>query len=160
MAANNDGGDGFHAARRPEAKLGYGLPVFVGAFTGTPDIGFGPNGHRARLASRLVVDLRLAGRLRPRGQPRRNTERERQRRRSIGDRRGAGRELGVGGEDPERRRPRLADGFDACRHEPVAVPEREEADRETGTQEKGTRRRLTPSSSLGEKGRWSRRAAL
>lgn len=62
--------------------------------------------------------------------------------------------------DPELRRPRLADGLDACRHEPVAVPEREETDRETGMQEKGTRRRLTPSSSLGEKGRWSRRTAL
>lgn len=83
MAANDDGGNGFQASSRPEAKFGYGLAVFVRAFTGTPDTGFGPYGYRARLVSRLVVDLRPAGRLRFRGQSRRNAERERQRRRSI-----------------------------------------------------------------------------
>ena len=37
LAANDDG----ELTRRLEAKLGYGVPVFGGRFTGTPEIGFG-----------------------------------------------------------------------------------------------------------------------
>ena len=42
LAANDeDGGDGFRASSRLEGELGYGLPAFGGAFTGTPNVGLG-----------------------------------------------------------------------------------------------------------------------
>ena len=41
IAANDDGGGGrFEAAGRLEGEIGYGLPAFGGAFTGTPNVGF------------------------------------------------------------------------------------------------------------------------
>ena len=36
-----DGGDGFRASRRLEGELGYGLAMFGGAVTGTPNLGLG-----------------------------------------------------------------------------------------------------------------------
>ena len=45
------------ASRRVDAELGYGLPVFGGGFTGTPNVGFG--------VSEGVRDLRLGWRLNP-----------------------------------------------------------------------------------------------
>ena len=55
LAANDDGG-GFHAASRLEGEVGYGLAVFGGGFTGTPNIGFGlsDTGRDWRLGWRLT----------------------------------------------------------------------------------------------------------
>ena len=49
LAANEDGGgDRFEAASRLEGEIGYGLPAFGGAFTGTPNLGFGLSDGGAR----------------------------------------------------------------------------------------------------------------
>ena len=49
LAANDeDGGDGFRASSRLEGELGYGLPAFGGAFTSTPNVGFGLSDGGAR----------------------------------------------------------------------------------------------------------------
>ena len=57
LAANDEaGGDGFRASSRLEGELGYGWPAFGGAFTGTPNVGFGLSGGGAR-------DWRLGWRL-------------------------------------------------------------------------------------------------
>ena len=57
LAANDDnGGAGFEASSRLEGELGYGVPAFGGAFTGTPNVGFGLSGSGAR-------DWRLGWRL-------------------------------------------------------------------------------------------------
>ena len=57
LAANDeDGGDGFRASSRLEGELGYGLPAFGGAFTSTPNVGFGLSDGGAR-------DWRLGWRL-------------------------------------------------------------------------------------------------
>ena len=49
LAANDeDGGDGFRASSRLEGELGYGWPAFGGAFTGTPNVGFGLSDGGAR----------------------------------------------------------------------------------------------------------------
>ena len=54
--AVNDAGTGFEASSRLTGELGYGLPAFGGAFTGTPNVGFG-------LSSGGVRDWRLGWRL-------------------------------------------------------------------------------------------------
>ena len=54
--AANDAGTGFEASSRLSGELGYGLPAFGGAFTGTPNLGFG-------LSSGGVRDWRLGWRL-------------------------------------------------------------------------------------------------
>ena len=54
-----DGSDGFHASRRLEGELGYGLGVFGGAFTGTPNVGLG--------LSETARDWRIGWRLAPAG---------------------------------------------------------------------------------------------
>ena len=54
-AEDDDGGAGFEAASRLEGEIGYGLALFDGGFTGTPNLGFGMSG-----ASR---DWRLGWRL-------------------------------------------------------------------------------------------------
>ena len=41
LAANDSGSGSFEASSRLEARIGYGLAMFDGAFTGTPNIGFG-----------------------------------------------------------------------------------------------------------------------
>ena len=62
LAANDNPGSGagaggrFEASSRLEAEIGYGLPMFGGAFTGTPNIGFGLSGGGGR-------DWRLGWRL-------------------------------------------------------------------------------------------------
>ena len=57
LAANDeDGGDGFRASSRLEGELGYGVAMFGGAFTGTPNLGFGLSDGGAR-------DWRLGWRL-------------------------------------------------------------------------------------------------
>ena len=51
LAANEDEGTGsgrFRAAGRLEGEIGYGLPAFGGAFTGTPNLGFGLSDGGAR----------------------------------------------------------------------------------------------------------------
>ena len=49
LAANDeDGVDGFRASSRLEGELGYGLPAFGGAFTSTPNVGFGLSDGGAR----------------------------------------------------------------------------------------------------------------
>ena len=57
LAANDNPGSGsgagpgsgsFQASSRLEARIGYGLAMFGGAFTGTPNIGFGLSGGGAR----------------------------------------------------------------------------------------------------------------
>ena len=54
LAANDNPGSGagaggrFEASSRLEAEIGYGLPMFGGAFTGTPNIGFGLSGGGGR----------------------------------------------------------------------------------------------------------------
>ena len=55
LAANDDGGR-FEASSRLEGELGYGLAAFGGAFTGTPNIGFGlsDNARDYRLGWRLT----------------------------------------------------------------------------------------------------------
>ena len=55
LAANNDGGR-FEASSRLEGELGFGLAAFGGAFTGTPNIGFGlsDNVREVRLGWRLT----------------------------------------------------------------------------------------------------------
>ena len=55
FAANDNPGK-FEASSRLEGEIGYGLPMFGGAFTGTPNIGFGLSGGGAR-------DWRLGWRL-------------------------------------------------------------------------------------------------
>ena len=64
LAANDeDGGAGFEASSRLEGELGYGLPAFGGAFTGTPNVGFGLSGGGARdwrLGWRLTSAIRGA----------------------------------------------------------------------------------------------------
>ena len=47
LAANDNPGK-FEASSRLEAEIAYGLPMFGGAFTGTPNIGFGLSGGGAR----------------------------------------------------------------------------------------------------------------
>ena len=57
LAANDeDGGGRFEASSRLEGEVGYGLPAFGGAFTGTPNVGFGLSDGGAR-------DWRLGWRL-------------------------------------------------------------------------------------------------
>ena len=58
LAGNEDGAGGgrFEAASRLEGEIGYGLPLFGGAFTGTPNLGFGLSDGGAR-------DWRLGWRL-------------------------------------------------------------------------------------------------
>ena len=62
LAANDNPGSGsgaggsFEASSRLEAEIGYGLAMFGGAFTGTPNIGFGLSGGGGR-------DWRLGWRL-------------------------------------------------------------------------------------------------
>ena len=58
-ADGEDGSDGFEASRRLEGEIGYGLPVFGGAFTGTPNLGFG--------LSEGARDWRVGWRLAPAG---------------------------------------------------------------------------------------------
>ena len=58
-ADGEDGSDGFEASRRLEGEIGYGLPVFGGAFTGTPNLGFG--------LSEGTRDWRVGWRLAPAG---------------------------------------------------------------------------------------------
>ena len=41
LAANDNGGGRFAAAGRLEGEIGYGVALFDGGFTGTPNIGFG-----------------------------------------------------------------------------------------------------------------------
>ena len=41
LAANDNGGGGFRAAGRLEGEIGYGIALFGGGFTGTPNLGFG-----------------------------------------------------------------------------------------------------------------------
>ena len=55
LAANDDGGR-FEASSRLEGELGYGVAAFGGAFTGTPNIGFGlsDNARDYRLGWRLT----------------------------------------------------------------------------------------------------------
>ncbi len=55
LAANDDGGR-FEASSRLEGELGYGFAAFGGAFTGTPNIGFGlsDNAREVRLGWRLT----------------------------------------------------------------------------------------------------------
>ena len=55
LAANDDGGR-FEASSRLEGELGFGLAAFGGAFTGTPNIGFGlsDNVREVRLGWRLT----------------------------------------------------------------------------------------------------------
>ena len=55
LAANDDGGR-FEASSRLEGELGYGVAAFGGAFTGTPNIGFGlsDNARDVRLGWRLT----------------------------------------------------------------------------------------------------------
>ena len=55
LAANDDSGR-FEASSRLEGELGYGLAAFGGAFTGTPNIGFGlsDNARDYRLGWRLT----------------------------------------------------------------------------------------------------------
>ena len=54
LAANDNPGSGsgaggrFQASSRLEARIGYGLAMFGGAFTGTPNIGFGLSGGGGR----------------------------------------------------------------------------------------------------------------
>ena len=49
LAANDeDGVDGFRASGRLEGEVGYGVAMFGGAFTGTPNVGFGLSGAGAR----------------------------------------------------------------------------------------------------------------
>ena len=55
FAANDNPGK-FEASSRLEGEIGYGLPMFGGAFTGTPNIGFGLSASGAR-------DWRLGWRL-------------------------------------------------------------------------------------------------
>ena len=54
---NDDGGERFEASSRLEAELGYGLALFGGAFTGTPNVGLGlsDNGRDYRLGWRLTA---------------------------------------------------------------------------------------------------------
>ena len=59
-ADGEDGSDGFHASRRLEGEIGYGWPAFGGAFTGTPNLGFGLSDGGAR-------DWRIGWRLAPAG---------------------------------------------------------------------------------------------
>ena len=54
-----DSSDGFHASSRLEGELGYGLPAFGGAFTGTPNVGLG--------LSETARDWRIGWRLAPAG---------------------------------------------------------------------------------------------
>ena len=57
LAANDeDSGGRFEASSRLEGELGYGLPAFGGAFTGTPNVGFALSDGGAR-------EWRLGGRL-------------------------------------------------------------------------------------------------
>ena len=58
LAANDeDSGGRFEASSRLEGELGYGLPAFGGAFTGTPNVGFALSDGGAR-------EWRLGGRRR------------------------------------------------------------------------------------------------
>ena len=57
-ADGEDGSDGFRASRRLEGEIGYGWPAFGGAFTGTPNLGFGLSDGGAR-------DWRIGWRLAP-----------------------------------------------------------------------------------------------
>ncbi len=57
-AEGEDGSSGFHASRRLEGEIGYGWPAFGGAFTGTPNLGFGLSDGGAR-------DWRIGWRLAP-----------------------------------------------------------------------------------------------
>ena len=41
LAANDNGGEGFRAAGRLEGEIGYGIALFGGGVTGTPNLGFG-----------------------------------------------------------------------------------------------------------------------
>ncbi len=58
-ADDEDDGGRFRASRRLEGELGYGWPVFGGAFTGTPNLGFGLSEH--------ARDWRIGWRLTPAG---------------------------------------------------------------------------------------------
>ena len=61
LAANDNSAGGFEAAGRLEGEIGYGLPVFGGGFTGTPNVGFGLSDGGARdyrLGWRLTSALR------------------------------------------------------------------------------------------------------
>ena len=58
-AGGEDGSDGFRASRRLEGELGYGLGVFGGAFTGTPNLGLG--------LSESAREWRIGWRLAPAG---------------------------------------------------------------------------------------------
>ena len=62
LAANDNAGK-FEASSRLEGEIGYGLPMFGGRFTGTPNIGYGLSGGGARdwrigwrLTSAMPVD--------------------------------------------------------------------------------------------------------
>ena len=57
LAADGNGA-GFEAASRLDGEIGYGLPMLDGAFTGTPNLGFGMSGSGAR-------DWRIGWRLTP-----------------------------------------------------------------------------------------------
>ena len=48
LAANGNGSDGFESSSRLEGELGYGLAMFGGGFTGTPNVGFGLSDGGAR----------------------------------------------------------------------------------------------------------------
>ena len=70
----------FEAKQRFEGELGYGLSLFGGGITGTPNLGFGLLGRGARLPHRLAADAGGAGPRGVRGQSRRHAARERERR--------------------------------------------------------------------------------
>ena len=58
-ADGEDGSDGFETSRRLEGEIGYGLPMFGGAVTGTPNFGLG--------LSESARDWRIGWRLTPAG---------------------------------------------------------------------------------------------
>ena len=60
LAANDDGGGRFEASSRLEGEIGYGIAVFGGGFTGTPNLGFGlsDNARDYRLGWRLTSAVR------------------------------------------------------------------------------------------------------
>ena len=49
LAANDDGAGRFEASSRLEGELGYGVAMFRGAFTGTPNVGFALSHGGARV---------------------------------------------------------------------------------------------------------------
>ena len=60
LAANDGGGGRFEASNRLQGEIGYGIAVFGGGFTGTPNLGFGlsDNAHEYRLGWRLTSAVR------------------------------------------------------------------------------------------------------